>query len=172
MHDHLPIAVIVSRYNAAVTDELARGATTELARLGHVAAVIDAPGAFELPVIAAHCVDSGAYAAVVCLGCLVRGETRHDRYIAGSVANAIARLSVESGVPVAFGVITAETAEQARDRAGGAKGNKGEEAARAAVAALRSIRAIEEAVAAGDPAAVAPTTTEALPDKSAASTQA
>lgn len=146
----------MSRYNHGVTSRLLDGALGVLATRGEAeAAVIDAPGAFELPALASRCVASGAYRGVICLGCIIKGQTRHDEHIASAVAHAIAQLSVSSGVPVVFGVITAETPQQAEDRAGGAKGNKGAEAAKALLDTLEAASAIDRAVRAGTPARVA-----------------
>ncbi len=138
------IAVIVSRYNPSVTDRLREGALRVVReRLGADAAdVYTAPGAFELPALALAAADCGRYAGVVALGCLISGETRHDRYIAAAVAHGLVEVTLQSGVPAAFGVITAATAAQARARAGGDKGNKGEEAATAVLDAAEAINAI------------------------------
>ncbi|MEM9166584.1 MAG: 6,7-dimethyl-8-ribityllumazine synthase [Planctomycetota bacterium] len=165
--DPRPIAVVVSRYNRAVTDALEDSAVRTIRARGGRAAVVDAPGAYELPPIAARCIESGAYQGVVALGCIVRGETRHDRYIAAAIANGLTSLSIGSGVPVAFGVITAETPEQASARAGGDKGNKGEEAASALLDTIAAFDAIDHAVDNGTPERVEPVITpeRTLPDK-------
>ena len=125
------MAVVVSRYNQTVTGALRAGALREYRRRGGAAPRVDvyeAPGSYELPYLAQAAAQSGRYAGVVALGCLVKGETRHDQYIADAVAHGLMRVSLETGVAVAFGVLTVETAEQALDRAGGSRGNKGEEA--------------------------------------------
>lgn len=145
------VAVIVSRYNAAVTDRLREGAVAVIAsRMGRDAVeVIPAPGAYELPALALAAAESGRYAGIVALGCLIKGETRHDRYIAEAVAHGLMQVTMRTGIPAAFGVITAENPSQARARAGGSKGNKGEEAAGAlldtleVVAAIRGGRTVE-----------------------------
>ena len=114
----LRVAVVVARYNPAVTDRLLEGAAAEFARLGGEAGsleVLPAPGAFELPVLARAAIDRGVD-AVVALGCLIRGETRHDAVIADAVAGALAGLSAETGVPIGFGLLTVTTAEQAAAR--------------------------------------------------------
>lgn len=138
------VAVIVSRYNASVTDRLRAGALREVhSRLGPgTADVFHAPGAFELPALALAAADCGRYRGIVALGCLISGETPHDRYIAAAVAHGLVEVTLQTGVPAAFGVITARTPEQARARAGGVKGNKGEEAARAVLDAAEAIDAI------------------------------
>lgn len=165
--DPRPIAVVVSRYNRGVTDALEQGAVRTIRAAGGRAAVVDAPGTYELPPIAARCIETGAYRGVVALGCIVKGETRHDRYIAAAVAHGLTTLSIGSGVPVAFGVITAETPGQASARAGGDKGNKGEEAAAALLDTLSAFEAIDRAVDAGKPESVQPVIADdrTLPDK-------
>jgi len=152
-----PIAIVVSRYNPGVPTRLLEAAKAEIERRGvpgDQIAIIDAPGAFELTALANAAVRSGAYRGVVALGCLIHGETLHDRYIADAVAQGLTKITVETGVPVAFGLITAETADHAKARSGGAKGNKGEEAAAALMDTLASMDAIRRAVAEGRPCAV------------------
>lgn len=137
------IALVVSRYNEWITDRLRDGALDALSRImgdrGRVTE-IPAPGAFELAALASVAVGTGRFDAVVCLGCVIRGETDHDRYIADGVAQSLAALSagafVGRAMPVAFGVITANNAEQAEARAGGSHGNKGSEAMEAALESL------------------------------------
>lgn len=136
------MAVVVSRYNRWITDQLEAGAREEHARLTGGAGtleMLEAPGSFELPIIALAAARTGKFDAVVCLGCIIRGETSHDRHIAGAVAQSIAQVAIETGVPVAFGVLTVENAEQAEARAGGAMGNKGAEAMAAALATAGTI---------------------------------
>lgn len=129
--------------------------------------MVDAPGAFELAALAARLAETGAYRGVVCLGCVVKGDTRHDEYINAAVAKALADISVQSGIPAAFGVITAENAQQAHDRAGGNKGNKGEEAAAALLDTLAAFDAIDDALEAGTPADIRPTIDSSSTDKTA-----
>lgn len=141
----LRVVVVASRYHDEIVSALAQGAASAWRTLGgreEDLLRIDAPGAFELPVVAAAAARRDDIDAVVCLGLVLAGETTHDRHIADSVATALQELALETGTPVAFGVLTCATLEQARARCGGAKGNKGEEALRAAVAAARAIRAI------------------------------
>ena len=167
-----PIAIVVSRYNPAVTSRLLDAAKAEIERWGipgDQIAIIDAPGAFELTALTNAAVRSGAYRGVVALGCLIHGETLHDRYIADAVAQGLTKITVETGVPIAFGLITAETAEQAKARSGGAtvnKGNKGEEAAAALMDTLASMDAIRRAVAEGRPCAVERLASSLQKDKS------
>lgn len=141
----LRVAVVVSRYNSFITDRLLQGATSEFAGLGGkpgALSVLHAPGSFELPQIASAAAHSGDFDAVVALGCLIKGETRHDEYIAQAVALGLTQASVSAGVAVGFGVLTVDTQAQAEDRAGGAHGNKGAEAMRAAVQTAHAIRSL------------------------------
>ena len=124
-------AVVVSRFNANVTDRLLMGAMACLENHGARDADVDTfsvPGAWELPVVAYHAARSG-YDAVIAIGCVIRGDTPHFDYVAGGAAQGLADVSVQTGVPVVFGVLTTENLEQALDRAGGKAGNKGWEAA-------------------------------------------
>ena len=140
------IALVVSRYNDAITDKLEAGAREALTRLSPRAEmdVFPAPGAFELVAVAGRACESGAYDGVAVLGCVVRGETRHDEYINQSVSRGITDLTVRTGVPVSFGLLTVENRSQAEARAGGVKGNKGAEAVEAVLASIASIRAVDE----------------------------
>ncbi len=104
--------------------------------------VAEVPGAFELIAAASAFAKRGDIDAVVALGCIITGETTHDQYIAHAVASGIAQSIVETGVPIAFGVLTCQTLEQAAERAGGCKGNKGEEAMLAAIESARALEAI------------------------------
>jgi len=129
-------AIVVAQWHRAVTSKLLDGAVATLQAAGvpesaiHVAHV---PGSWELPVAAARLAHSGDYAAVICLGAVVKGETTHDQYINYGVTAALAHLAVEADLPVLFGLLTCETLEQALDRAGGKVGNKGSECAEAAL---------------------------------------
>jgi 6,7-dimethyl-8-ribityllumazine synthase len=138
----LRIGLVVSRYHGDVTGAMEQGAREAFLAAGGAEAdllVSPAPGAFELPVIAAALVRRPDVAAVVVLGCIVEGETRHDRVLGDAIAAACAQLSVTSGKPVGFGVLTVRNAKQARARAGGKQGNKGQEAMDAALLAVRAI---------------------------------
>ena len=124
-------AIIVSRFNEVVTERLLAGARACFSDQGFPDSdiqVYSVPGAWELPVAALHAARSGV-AGVVAIGCVIRGDTPHFDYVAGGAAEGLARVSVETGVPVAFGVLTTEDMDQALDRAGGKSGNKGYEAA-------------------------------------------
>jgi 6,7-dimethyl-8-ribityllumazine synthase len=129
-------AVVVARYNESITSRLLDGAVETLVAHGVPSDAIDVawvPGAFELPAPAAVMARSGAYRAVLCLGAVIRGETTHDEHINRAVSLAISQLSLETGVPVLFGVLTCNNLEQAIHRAGGNVGNKGVECAEAAL---------------------------------------
>ena len=127
------IGIIVSRWNEQVTGALKEGAMQTLLESGVSKKNIldfEVPGSFELPSAAAMLLDANEDVdAVICLGCIIQGETRHFEFIAQAVANGIAKVGIEYTVPVIFGVLTCNTAEQAADRSGGKHGNKGVEAA-------------------------------------------
>ena len=141
----LAVAVVVSRYNAFITDRLLAGAAAEFGELGgkpESLTVLHAPGSFELPQIAAAAAESGKYHAIVALGCLIKGETRHDEHIASAVVMGLTSVSIKHTIAVGLGVLTVDTPEQAEARAGGAHGNKGAEAMRAAVDTAHTIRGV------------------------------
>lgn len=139
----LRVAVVVSRFNEATTRGLLDGALDGLRRCGvEEADVAWVPGAFEIPLVALRMARSGRYHAVVCLGAVVRGETPHFEYVAGQSAAGIARVGLEAGVPVVYGVVTADTSEQAVERAGGKAGNRGRDAALAAVEMATLLRSL------------------------------
>ena len=132
----LRIAIVVSRFNDFVTDRLLSGAKDALVAAGAAPDAIDTvsvPGAYEIPQAARAAASTGAYDAVVCLGCLIRGETPHFEYISEAVAHGILSASAATGVPMSFGVLTTNSAEQALERAVPGSANKGWEAATAAV---------------------------------------
>jgi 6,7-dimethyl-8-ribityllumazine synthase len=132
----LHFAIVVGRFNAFITERLLAGAEDALRRLGAEAkniTVVRVPGSFEIPAAARTLAESGKYNAILCLGCLIRGETAHYEVIANEVTRGIGQSAQETGVPHAFGVLTCDTLEQAIDRAGLKAGNKGYEAALAAV---------------------------------------
>jgi len=129
-------ALVVGRTNEFISSKLAAGAVDELTRHGCDPTDITevwVPGSFEIPLVAKKLVESGAYDAVVCLGCVIRGHTPHFEYIAAEVSKGIAQVGLETGVPVLFGVLTTDSIEQAVERAGTKQGNKGAEAARGAI---------------------------------------
>ena len=138
------VAVVVSRYHSLITQRLLDGALEAARTRGAEVDVILSPGAFELGVLSLEAARSGRYAAVAALGCVIRGDTTHYDYVCSEAARGILRAGLETGVPVAFGVLTCETAEQAFARAGGTAGNKGFEAVETALdtaAALAAVRA-------------------------------
>jgi 6,7-dimethyl-8-ribityllumazine synthase len=140
------VALVVSRYNAFVTDRLEAGARQTLADAGLPPASVETfavPGAFELPQAASRLAQSGEWAAIVCLGCLIRGETPHFEYIAQATAEGITRAAQDTGVPIAFGVLTTNTADEALARAGDGDTNKGREAATAALDMARLYERID-----------------------------
>ncbi len=129
-------ALVVSRFNEAITSRLLEGARAALLEAGAAAdriAVYMVPGAFELPQAARCAAETGQYEAIVCLGCVIRGETPHFEYISAAVAHGLMEASGETGVPMAFGVLTTDSWEQAEARAGEGRDNKGFEAAAAAL---------------------------------------
>ena len=131
VHPDDKFAVVVSRYNAEITGKLLTGALETFRAQGFAGQQIRVewvPGAFELPFAARLLARTGAYAGVVCLGAVIQGETQHHDYINHQVAAGIMQVSLETGVPVSFGVLTCQTRELALDRAGGKSGNKGIEA--------------------------------------------
>ena len=132
----LRIALVASRFNSAVVERLVSGAVEALAAAGADPASLElvrVPGAFDLPPVVRRLAESGRCEAVVALGAVIRGETPHFDYVAGECAAGLARVASETGVPVAFGVLTTDTEEQAFERAGGSEGNRGADAARVAV---------------------------------------
>lgn len=136
-------AVVVSRFNEFITAKLLGGAVDALLRHGgkdeHIT-VVYVPGAFELPMIAQRLAVSGQFDAVICLGCVIRGQTPHFEYVASEAAKGVAQVGLGTGVPATFGVITADTLEQAVERAGAKAGNKGFDAAVSAIELVNLLR--------------------------------
>ena len=129
-------ALVVSRFNDFVTGRLEAGALAALAAAGVDSddiTIVRVPGAFEIPIAAQHAAESGRVDAVVCLGCLIRGETSHFEYISSAVSHGLTTASGVTGIPITFGVLTTNSAEEALARAGDGPANKGWEAAAAAV---------------------------------------
>ena len=129
-------ALVVSRFNALITEQLLNGAHDTLLRHGVADGSIDivrVPGTFELPGIVRRLSESGKYAGIVVLGCVIRGGTPHFEYVAGEVSKGIGQLALNSEAAITFGVLTCDTLEQALDRAGVKAGNKGAEAALACI---------------------------------------
>jgi 6,7-dimethyl-8-ribityllumazine synthase len=147
-------ALVVSSYHEFVTKRLEAGARAALREAGVADADVStfvAPGAFELAQAARHLAETGAWSGIVCLGCLIKGETPHFDYIARAAADGIMRAAQDTGVPVTFGVLTTNTAEEALARAGDDSSNKGSEAARAAFEMATLYRRITERSTAGAP---------------------
>lgn len=132
----LKFAIVVSRFNEFISKNLLSGAIDSLKRHEVADENVDVawvPGSFEIPLVAGKMASSGKYDAVICLGAVIRGSTPHFDYVAAEVSKGVARVGLDSGLPVAFGIITADTLEQAVDRAGAKAGNKGWQAALTAI---------------------------------------
>jgi 6,7-dimethyl-8-ribityllumazine synthase len=132
----LRFAIVVSRFNSFITDQLSTAAMDALKRAGAAAADVDVvpvPGAFELPLIAKKLALTGRYDALIALGCVIRGDTTHYDYVCSETARGLQLAQMDTGVPILFGVLTCENLQQAIDRAGPKAGNKGFEAALAAI---------------------------------------
>ena len=144
----LRFAIIVSRFNSFITDRLLGGATDALLRAGASADAIDVikvPGSWEVPIVAGEVARQHRYDAIICLSAVIRGDTPHFDYVAGEAAKGIAQVASETGVPVAFGVLTTNTLEQAIDRAGAKSGNKGFDAAMTAIEMANLLRTLRQA---------------------------
>jgi 6,7-dimethyl-8-ribityllumazine synthase len=138
VNEGLAVALCVARFYEELADRLERGARAAFQDAG-VSDVdsFEVPGAFELPLVASYAARSGRYAAIVCLGAVIRGETDHYEYVCGEAARGIQRVQLDTGVPCGFGVLTVDTMEQALERvSGGSKRDTGRTAAEAALAAL------------------------------------
>jgi len=132
----LTFAVVLSRFNNFIGERLLEGAVDAIVRHGGKDDAVDVfrvPGAFEIPQIARRLVDSKKYSAVICLGAVIRGSTPHFEYIAAESAKGVAKISLESDIPISYGIITTDTIEQAIERAGSKSGNKGYDAAVTAI---------------------------------------
>ena len=146
----LSVAVVASRFNQFIVDQLVEGARDALTRRGvdperqHLVWV---PGAFELPLMADRLAASGRYHAVIALGAVIRGGTPHFDYVAGECARGLAQVALDRGLPVTFGVLTTDDVEQALERAGTGEGNKGFDAAVTALDMVDTLRAVEQPAA-------------------------
>lgn len=143
----LRFAIVVGRFNSFVTERLLEGALDAIRRHGgdvDAVEVLRVPGSWEMPVVAAELARTKRADAVICLGAVVRGETPHFDYVAGNAASGLASVAAETGVPIAFGVLTTNTMDQATDRAGGKSGNKGWDAAMTAIEMVRLLRSLRE----------------------------
>jgi 6,7-dimethyl-8-ribityllumazine synthase len=133
-------AIVVSRYNEHITGKLLTGAVETLCAAGVIESAIDVawvPGAWEIPLVAQRFARSQQYVAVLCLGAVIKGETTHDEHINRQVSLSLGQISLETGLPVLFGVLTCNSVEQAIHRSGGNVGNKGQECAQAALEMVR-----------------------------------
>jgi len=142
----LKFAIVVARFNEFITGKLLEGAEDALARHGVDMADVDiawVPGAFEIPLVAKRLATTGRYNGVICVGAVIRGATPHFDYVAAEVSKGIANTSLQTGVPILFGVLTTDTIEQAIERAGTKAGNKGFDAAEAAIEMANLLRTIE-----------------------------
>jgi len=144
----LRFVIVVSRFNSFITDRLLAGAMDALTRSGAAADLIEiikVPGSWEIPLVAGEVARTHRWDAVICLSALIRGDTPHFDYIAAEAAKGIAHASLETGVPVSFGVLTTNTLEQAIDRAGAKGGNKGFDAAMSAIEMANLLRTLRQA---------------------------
>ena len=141
----LKFTVIVSRFNDFICERLEGGAVDTLLRSGAQdkdITILRVPGSFEMPLIASKVAKKGKSDAIICLGAIIRGSTPHFDYVAGEAAKGIAKVSLEAGVPIAFGVITTDNLEQAIERAGTKSGNKGRDAALTAIESANLVKSI------------------------------
>jgi 6,7-dimethyl-8-ribityllumazine synthase len=139
-------AIVVSRFNEFVTEKLLDGCIQTLTnnRIENKQIdIIKVPGTFEIPTVVGSLIDLEKYAAIICLGCVIRGETSHYDHLCNAVSNELCRLGTESGIPVIFGILTGENVGQAMDRTGGSRGNKGSESALAAIEMISVLQEIE-----------------------------
>ena len=149
--DGLRIAIINSRFNSFITEQLEHGALDAITRNGgdpEQVVVFRTPGAFEIPVVVRKVAMSGRFDAVICLGAVIRGATPHNEYIAGEVTKGIAQVQLTADVPISYGVLTPNTIEQAIERAGTKAGNKGYDAAMAAIEMANLFRQMDVEVSA------------------------
>jgi 6,7-dimethyl-8-ribityllumazine synthase len=142
-------AIVVSRFNEEITEGLLRGARemfSESSVRDEDLTIVRVPGAFEIPIAAQRLAESGDYDAIVCLGCLIKGDTMHFEYIAEAASHGIVQAAAATGIPMAFGVLTTMTEEQAVERSGTGPGNKGREAAAAAMEMATLFRRLDEGI--------------------------
>ena len=141
----LRFGIVVGRFNSFISERLLEGALDALVRHGaneETLVVARVPGAFEIPLTAQKMADTGRYDALICLGAVIRGATPHFDYVASEVSKGVAQVSLKTGVPVAFGVLTTDSIEQAIERAGTKAGNKGFEAAMTAIETAQLLRSL------------------------------
>ena len=143
----LRFAIVVGRFNSFITERLLAGALDALRRTGCAEEdieIVKVPGSWEMPLIARELAGRKRHDAIICLGAVIRGDTPHFDYVAGEASKGLARVAVDTGVPVAFGVLTCNTLEQAIDRAGAKGGNKGFDAAMTAVEMADLLRRLRQ----------------------------
>lgn len=143
----LRMLIVVGKFNELITKALLGGALEQFAEAGLGKDQIDViwvPGSFDVPVIASRAAKSGVYQAVVCLGAVIRGETAHFDFVAGNAAQGLMQISVETGVPIVFGILTTDTADQALARCGLKGGHKGRESADTALAMVKAVQKLKE----------------------------
>ena len=143
----LRFAIVVARFNSFITDRLLAGALDALRRTGceeSAIEIVKVPGSWEMPLVARELAAGKRHDAIICLGAVIRGETPHFDYVAGEAAKGLAQVAADTGVPVAFGVLTCNTLEQAVDRAGAKGGNKGFDAAMTAIEMADLLRRLRE----------------------------
>lgn len=143
----LKLAIVVARFNSFITDRLLEGTLDAIRRTGgdpEAAEQFRVPGSWEMPVTVAALARSKRFDAIICLGAVIRGDTPHFDYVAGNAASGLGSLATETGVPIAFGILTTNTVEQAIDRAGAKSGNKGFDAAMTAIEMANLLRTIRE----------------------------
>jgi 6,7-dimethyl-8-ribityllumazine synthase len=143
----LRFAIVVARFNSFITERLLAGALDALGRTGCIESdieIVKVPGSWEMPLVARELAGGKRHDAIICLGAVIRGDTPHFDYVAGEAAKGLAQVAAETGVPVAFGVLTCNTLEQAIDRAGAKGGNKGFDAAMTAIEMADLLRRLRE----------------------------
>jgi|SRR5665213_409510 len=139
------VAIIAARFNSSIVDELLAGCRRRLIELGACEDCIEVyrvPGAFELPVAAKVAAQTRRFSAVICLGCVIRGDTPHFEYVAGEAARGISQVSIDEAMPIIFGLLTTNTEQQAKDRIGGSHGHAGLRAAEAAAEMIQTVASI------------------------------
>ncbi|MBM3724145.1 MAG: 6,7-dimethyl-8-ribityllumazine synthase [Acidobacteria bacterium] len=144
----LKLAIVVSRFNSFITQRLVEGALDAIGRSGGDPSKIEivrVPGSWEMPIVTRELALQKRHDAIICLGAVIRGETPHFDYVAGQAASGLAQIATETGVPVAFGILTTNTVEQAIDRAGAKAGNKGFDAAITAIEMANLLRRLRAA---------------------------
>jgi 6,7-dimethyl-8-ribityllumazine synthase len=143
----LRLAIVIARFNSFITERLLEGALDAIRRTGgdvDSVELIRVPGSWEMPVVVSELARGKRHDGIICLGAVIRGDTPHFDYVAGNAASGLARIAAESGIPVAFGILTTNTVEQAVDRAGAKSGNKGFDAAMTAIEMANLLRTLRE----------------------------